>query len=82
MRWILTTRALTKPYFISVRIKLWNLNFSQQKKGEDVCPEELKQLVIDCTKKEPKERLSVDEVVDQITQIKDSITYSVGLVNP
>ena len=44
--------------------------------GDD-CPEELKQLVIDCTKKEPKERLSVDEVVDRITQIKDSITESI-----
>ena len=48
---------------------------------EDDCPEELKQLVIDCTKKEPKERLGVDEVVDRITQIKDSIHDSIGLVN-
>ena len=44
---------------------------------EDDCPEELKQLVIDCTKKEPKERLTVNEVVERITQIRDAINDSI-----
>ena len=59
-------------------IQLNNVCNDKRQPFEDECPEEMKQLVIDCTKKEPKERLSVDEVVDRITQIKDSITDSVG----
>ena len=62
-------------------VQLNNVCSDIRRPFEDECPEELKQLVIDCTKKEPKERLSVDEVVDRITQIKDSINYSIGLVN-
>ena len=45
---------------------------------EDHCPEELEQLVIDCTKKSPKERINVNEVVARITQIRDSISDSPG----
>ena len=62
-------------------IQLSNVCNDIRRPFEDDCPDELKQLVIDCTKKEPKERLSVDEVVDRITQIKDSITDCIGLVN-
>ena len=62
-------------------IQLSNVCNDIRRPFEDDCPDKLKQLVIDCTKKEPKERLSVAEVVDRITQIKDSITDSIGLVN-
>ena len=44
---------------------------------EDDCPDELKQLVIDCTKTEPKERLTVNEVVGRINLIRDSINDSI-----
>ena len=44
--------------------------------GDD-CPEELKRLVNDCTKKSPKERLTISEVVSRITQIRDSISDSI-----
>ena len=62
-------------------IQLSNVCNDRRQPFEDDCPEELKQLVTDCTKKEPKERLSVDKVVNRITQIKDSLTDSIGLVN-
>ena len=62
-------------------IQLNNVCNDIRRPFEDDCPEELKQLVINCTKKEPKERLSVDEVVDRITQIRDSVTDSIGSVN-
>ena len=62
-------------------IQLNNVCNDIRRPFEDDCPEELKQLVIDCTKKESKERPSVDEVVDRITQIRNSITDSIGLVN-
>ena len=62
-------------------IQLSNVCNDIRRPFEDDCPEELKQLVIDCTKKEPKERLSVNEVVDRITQIRNSINDSIGLVN-
>ena len=45
---------------------------------EDHCPNELKELVNDCTKKAPKERITISEVVDRITQIRDSIVDSIG----
>ena len=62
-------------------IQLKNVCDDIRRPFEDDCPDKLKQLVIDCTKKEPKERLSVDGVVDRITQIKGSIIDSIRLVN-
>ena len=58
-------------------IQFANVCNDKRQPFEDDCPDELKQLVIDCTKKEPKERLSVNEVVDRITQIKDSVSDSI-----
>ena len=58
-------------------IQLSNVYNDKRRPFEDDCPDELKQLVIDCTKTEPKERLGVDEVVSRITQIRDSITDSI-----
>ena len=62
-------------------IQFANVCNDKRQPFEDDCPDELKQLVIDCTKKGPKERLSVNEVVDRITQIRNSITDSIGLVH-
>ena len=45
---------------------------------DENCPAELKQLVTDCTKSKPKERLTANEVVTQITKIRDSITGVIG----
>ena len=45
---------------------------------DENCPAELKQLVTDCTKSKPKERLTTGEVVNQITKIRDSITGVTG----
>ena len=60
-------------YFIQAN----NVRNDKRQPFEDDCPDELKQLVIDCTKKEPKERLSVDEVVDRISKISDSVSHSI-----
>ena len=45
---------------------------------ENYCPDELVKLVNDCTKKIPRERLTISEVVGKITQIRDSIDDSIG----
>ena len=58
-------------------IQLSNVCNDIRRPFEDDCPDELKQLVIDCTKTKPKERLGVDEVVSRITQIRNSITDSI-----
>ena len=58
-------------------IQLHNVCNDIRRPFEDDCPEELKQLVIDCTKTEPKERLTVNQVVDRITRIRDSISDSI-----
>ena len=50
----------------------------ERKVFDDNYPAELKQLVADCTKFKPKERLTASEVVTQITEIRDSITGFTG----
>ena len=54
--------------------------FSRQEREafDENCPAELKQLVTDCTKLKPNERLTTSEVVTQITKIRDSITGAIG----
>ena len=56
-------------------------SLSQEREDfDDNCPAELKQLVTNCTKRKPKERLTTSEVVTQITKIRDSITGVTRLV--
>ena len=62
---------------VNYPIQLNNVCNDIRQPFEDDCPEELKQLVIDCTKTEPKERLTVNEVVERITQTRDAINDSI-----
>ena len=56
-----------------IAIQVRNVCNDKRESFSDDFPVELQQLIVDCTKKNPKERLPISDVVNRITKIKDSI---------